>query len=169
MASAPPLPATASLGSVSNLRPSRPSIFAHPPTHRPITTTAGKVLIGINIAGLDEKPWLSPLFPLCEQRAEPAQTKNTAAFLHPGGPDPSPLVTQMADLGCNNRHQVVFHPSPALWVAPMPMHIPYQFLLVIHISAAAVTLGASTGLLRNLRRTLAAGKQAFALAAEDAQ
>jgi hypothetical protein len=49
------------------------------------------------------------------------------------------------------------------------MHIPYQFLLVIHISAAAVTLGASTGLLRNLRRTLAAGKQAFALAAEDAQ
>ncbi|HXS15761.1 MAG TPA: hypothetical protein VN764_01145 [Polyangiaceae bacterium] len=47
------------------------------------------------------------------------------------------------------------------------MHILYKLLLVIHISAAALTLGSTTGLLRLLRRGLDAGQAAFALAAED--
>jgi hypothetical protein len=49
------------------------------------------------------------------------------------------------------------------------MHVLRTILLVVHISAAAIALGTSTGLLRNLRRCLGAGKNAFALAAEDAQ
>lgn len=48
------------------------------------------------------------------------------------------------------------------------MHVLYKFVLVVHISAAAVTLGASVGLLRHLRRALEAGPTSFALAAEDA-
>ena len=47
------------------------------------------------------------------------------------------------------------------------MHILYKILLVIHISAAALTLGSSTGLLRLLRRGLEAGQAAFSLAVED--
>lgn len=49
------------------------------------------------------------------------------------------------------------------------MYALYRILLVVHIAAAAVTLGASVGLMRHLRRTLEASQQAFALAAEDAQ
>lgn len=48
------------------------------------------------------------------------------------------------------------------------MYALYRILLVVHISAAAITLGASTGLLRHLRRALETSQQAFALAAEDA-
>jgi len=48
------------------------------------------------------------------------------------------------------------------------MHILYKILLVIHISAAALALGTSTGLLRLLRRGLQAGQGTFALAVEDA-
>jgi hypothetical protein len=47
------------------------------------------------------------------------------------------------------------------------MHILYKILLVIHISAAALTLGTSTGLLRLVRRGLEAGQAAFAFAVED--
>ncbi len=66
----------------------------------------------------------------------------------------------------DNPLMVVLRPLDAL--CEDSMHIIYKILLIIHISAAAVTLGASTGLLRNLRRTLEAGKATFALAAEDA-
>lgn len=41
-------------------------------------------------------------------------------------------------------------------------------LLVLHISAAAILIGASAGLVRNLKRTLEAGKAAFVIATEDA-
>jgi len=40
-------------------------------------------------------------------------------------------------------------------------------VLVLHISAAAVLIGANTGVLRNLRRTLALSREAFVLATED--
>ncbi len=48
------------------------------------------------------------------------------------------------------------------------MTVLYIPLLVLHISSAALLLGATTGMLRNLRRTAALGKEAFALAVEDA-
>ncbi len=51
---------------------------------------------------------------------------------------------------------------------PLPMYALYKLLLVIHISAAAVTLGGSTGLLRHLRRACEAGGNTFLLAAQDA-
>lgn len=41
-------------------------------------------------------------------------------------------------------------------------------LLVLHISAAAILIGASAGLVRNLKKTLEAGKAAFVIATEDA-
>ena len=43
----------------------------------------------------------------------------------------------------------------------------YRVLLVIHISAAALALGGSAGLLRHLRGALAVNVQAFQLATED--
>lgn len=48
------------------------------------------------------------------------------------------------------------------------MSAVYVPLLVLHISAAALLIGAGTGMLKNLRRTAALSREAFGLAVEDA-